>query len=237
MGLLPVTAGRAVRTARPAAALLAIAVVVGACGSARVDQLPPAAGPDAAPVPSASPIGSVMPTTPDAAAAATKPLLTADLRDGSLHLSLDPRARTLTLTDALGGKQLDRIPAGVGPTQVACTPQGPCYVTDTTGDALLVIRVAADGRSMRLSRRVYVAGAPYAIAVDSARRRLWVTLTARDELVEFGAHAQPHILRRHPTVQQPDGVRVDAKSGDVTVIGVRPPQLQRLTDPATPDRP
>lgn len=229
------------RSARRRAALAFVAAMssaaFAACGSAAVDDLPAAAGPDRAPAPKATPLGSVMATTPDAAESGATPARSAELRSGSLRVMLEPRARMLRLEDVLGGETRDRIAVGVGPTQVACTSQGPCYVTDTTGDALLVIRVAADGRSMRLSRRTYVAGAPYAIAVDAVRKRIWVTLTARDEVVEFAAHAQPHILRRHPTVQQPDGVRVDERSGDVIVTGTRPPRLQRLPDPSTPDRP
>lgn len=182
-------------------------------------------------------MGRVTPTTLSAAATATRPQRVDTLRDGTLRVVLDPRARTLALQPGRGGATLDEVNVGVGPTQVACASGGPCYVTDTTGDSLLVVRVATDGRSMRLSRRVYVAGAPYAIAVDRERRRLWVTLTGRSELIELGAHARPHILRRHATVRQPDGVRVDPASGDVTVIGMDPARLQRLANPASPDRP
>ena len=218
------------------AGLAAVALLASGCGSASVSELPPAAGPSTAPPAASMPPGRVMPLTDDAAEVAVKPAREATLRGEALRVVLDPRARTLRLQDA-GGAVADHIPVGVGPTQVACASRGPCYVTDTTGDALLVVRVAADGRSLRLSRRVYVDGAPYAIAVDRQRRRLWVTLTARNELVELPAHGRPHILRRHPTVRQPDGVRVDPGSGDVTVTGLRPPQAQILIDPATPDRP
>ena len=214
-----------------------ITVMLGGCGSASIQDLPAAAGPDRAPVPSKQPAGSVMVSNPEQTESVGMPRRSADLRDGRLRLVLEPRARMLRLVDTIGGAVVDRIPVGIGPTQVACTPQGPCFVTDTTGDALLVIRVAPDGRSMRLSRRVFVAGAPYAIAVDPRRKRLWVTLTPRNELVELGAHGRPHILRRYPTVQQPDGVRVDAPSGDVAVIGTAPPRTQTLADPASPDRP
>ncbi len=212
-------------------------LAISGCGSASVDELPPAAGPDRAPAPRQPLDGTLRTITAERATAEAQPRLQDDLRDGTLRVQLSPRARTLALLDGRSGAQIDEIPVGVGPTQVACASGGPCYVTDTTGDALLVVRVAVDGRSMRLSRRVYVAGAPYAIAVDRERRRLWVTLTGRSELVEFGAHARPHILRRWPTVQQPDGVRVDAATGDVTIIGTDPPRRQRLDDPASPDRP
>jgi hypothetical protein len=217
-------------------AALACTLAAG-CGSATVAELPAPAGPDRAPAPTTQPIGAVMASSRDAVDRAATPRRSAELRGGQLQVVLEPRARALLLEDARSGKQLDEIPVGVGPTQVGCAANGPCFVTDTTGDALLVVRVAADGRSLRLSRRVYLAGAPYAIAVDRERRRLWVTLTGRNELVELGAHGRPHILRRHPTVQQPDGARVDPATGDVTVIGLHPPRLQLLPDPASADRP
>lgn len=226
------------RSPRPVAlaACLAAATLAG-CGSATIDELPPAAGPDRAPPSPSQPAGEITTTTPESAANATRPQRSDDLRDGTLRVVLDPRARTLKLQDARQSTTIDEVTVGVGPTQVACASGGPCYVTDTTGDALLVVRIAADGRRMRLSRRVYVAGAPYAIAVDRERRRIWVTLTGRSELVELGAHRRPHILQRLPTVRQPDGVRVDEATGEVTVIGTAPARLQQLTNPASPDRP
>lgn len=151
-------------------------------------------------------------------------------------MTLDPRSRQLRLLDTVSGAERGSIAVGVGPSQVVCAQLGPCFVTDTTGDALLVVRIAADGRSLRLVRRVYVDGAPYAIAIDPKAKRLWVTLTARNELVELGAHGRPHILRRYPTVRQPDAVWVSESSGDVLVTGRRPPLNQRLAHPATPDR-
>lgn len=221
----------------PRAVLLAAVALLAGCGSASVDELPRPAGPDRAPVPTSGAIpGQIMDSSRDAAEPLVAPRRAALLRRGSLRVVLEPRARTLRLEDPIGGAKLDEVPVGVGPTQVDCAAGGPCFVTDTTGDAVLVVRVAADGRSLRLVRRVYVAGAPYAIAVDRERQRMWVTLTARNEVVELGAHGRPHILRRYPTVRQPDGVRVDERSGDVTIAGTAPPQLQRLSDPATPDR-
>lgn len=230
----------AVHAARPGrrryVPALAVLLAAGGCGSASVAELPPAAGPDRSPAPRGPLDGEVRATSAESARRAVAPRRADLLRSGTLRVVLDPRARTLQLQEARSGASIDEIPVGVGPTQVACASRGPCFVTDTTGDALLVVRVANDGRSMRLVRRVYVAGAPYAIAVDRERRRTWVTLTGRSELVEFGAHGRPHILRRRSVVRQPDGVRVDRATGDVTVTGLVPPQVQVLPDPATADR-
>lgn len=217
-------------------ALLAATALAG-CGSASTSDLPAPAQPDRSPALATAPRGTVTPMSREAAESAATPHRTAMLRGNSLRVVLDPQARTLTLIDAVGGAVRTTIPVGVGPTQLVCNAQGPCFVTDTTGDALLVVRVSPDGEQLRLTRRVYLAGAPYAIAVDPQRRRLWVTLTARNELAELGAHGRPHVLSRRPTVRQPDGVWVSPKSGDVIVTGLVPPQDQRLTDPASPDRP
>lgn len=164
---------------------------------------------------------------------ATQPGGLASLRDGTLLLVVSVRERVVELFDARTLERRDRIPVGVGPTHVVCSPDGPCFVTDTEGDALLVVRVAADGRSLRLSRRVYLDGAPYGIAIDPDRTRLWVTLTARNELVELPAHGRPHVLARRPTVQQADTVAVDTSNGDVVVTGRTHGELQLLRNPAS----
>ena len=165
---------------------------------------------------------------------ATQPGGVTSLRDGKLIAVVSVRERVLELFDAVTLRRLAVAPAGVGPTHVVCAPTGPCFVADTEGDAVLVFRVGADG-SLRLTRRVYVAGAPYGIAIDPERRRLWVTLTARNELVELPAHRRPHIIQRLPTVRQPDTVAVDTSTGDVAVTGRTNGVLQVLRDPASPD--
>jgi hypothetical protein len=116
---------------------------------------------------------------------------------------LDPRARVLRVGGA-------RVSAGVGPTHAVCATW--CYVTDTRGDALLVFRHA------ELVRRLYLPGGPYGIALDARRRLLYVTLPARNELVQLPAHGRPHALRRWPIVRRAREVTVGA-SGEVTVIG------------------
>lgn len=164
---------------------------------------------------------------------ATQPGGVASLRDGRLLVVVSVRERVAELFDARTLERRARIPVGVGPTHVVCAPEGPCFVTDTDGDALLVVRVGADGRSLRLSRRVFLDGSPYGIALDPERQRLWVTLTARNELVELPAHGRPHVLARLPTVQQPDTVAVDTSTGDVAITGRTRGELQILRDPAS----
>jgi hypothetical protein len=108
-----------------------------------------------------------------------------------------------------------RTGAGIGPAQVVAH-RGRLYVTDTEGDALLVFVVRPQ---LEHVRRVFHAGAPYAIAVDHPRARQWITLTQRNELVEAPAHALPFPSRCWPTVRGPDAVAVDARGGRVLVGG------------------
>jgi DNA-binding beta-propeller fold protein YncE len=128
----------------------------------------------------------------------------------------------LELYDPHALRRVARAPAGVGPTHVAAA--GPwIYVTDTDGGALLVFRISPE---LELVRRYPLPGSPYGIALDPVRRRLWVTLTARNELAELPAHGRPHALRRFATVRQPNGVAIDASTGRAFVTGRADRELQ-----------
>jgi DNA-binding beta-propeller fold protein YncE len=126
------------------------------------------------------------------------------------------RERRLELYDARTRRRIDSAPAGLGPTHAACLPSGPCYVLDTQGGAVLVYSLHPH---LEPTRRLYLPGGPYGIALDPLRRRLWVTLPALNQLVELPAHGRPHVLRRFATVRQPDSVAVDERSGRVFVTG------------------
>jgi DNA-binding beta-propeller fold protein YncE len=128
------------------------------------------------------------------------------------------RERRLELYDAHTLRRIGSAPAGVGPTHVACvSPTGPCYVLDTRGGAILVYSLS--GHHLEPTRRLYLPGGPYGVAIDTTRHRLWVTLPALNELVELPAHGRPHVLRRFQTVRQPDSVAVDERTGRVFVTG------------------
>jgi hypothetical protein len=159
---------RAVAARRAVGLAVAASMLLAGCGSAGVARLPPAAGPDR-----------------DVAALA-----------GGRSVVLLGRDRVVELRDARG-RIVGRAPAGVGPAHVACVDRAAsrawCYVTDTRGNALLVFAV---GAAIEPQRRLYLAGGPYRISVDHARRRLLVTLRASGELAELPAHGRPHVLRR-----------------------------------------
>jgi DNA-binding beta-propeller fold protein YncE len=134
---------------------------------------------------------------------------------GRLVVVLAERERALSLYDAGTGRRLATAPAGIGPTHVAVLGDD-AFVADTRGGTLLVFSLRP---RLQLVRRANLRGGPYGLALDPSRRRLWVTLTARNELVEVTADRRPRVLRRVPTVRQPDGVALDPRSGLVVVTG------------------
>jgi DNA-binding beta-propeller fold protein YncE len=137
------------------------------------------------------------------------------------------RAYTFELLDPEtlrgGGSQA----AGAGPTHAVADPDGRVYVTDTRGDALSVF---ATRPRLKFVGRVRLPGSPYGIAIDPRRGRLWVTLTARNELVELSLGDVPRERRRLRTVRQPNTVAVDLRRGRVAVASRTDGTLQ-VVDP------
>ena len=204
-----------------AASVLVAAMLAAGCGSAAPDELPPPAGPRASPPPSVAPAGRV-----EAGATIPRALLPPEPAVlGDRVAVVRPREREVELQEAATGRPLSRASAGVGPARAAAHDRW-LWVTDTAGEALLVFRTRPE---LELVRRVYLPGGPYAIAYDRERFRLWVTLTATNEVVELPAHGRPRELRRFPTVRQPDAVAVDAAGGPVLIGGAD--ALQRLVPP------
>jgi DNA-binding beta-propeller fold protein YncE len=197
--------------------LLVVAVVAG-CGSETVHELPLAAEPARAPALTVPPAGRVV------ASGRAPASLTADttastsavaLHDPDRLVRVDGRARVLELYDPRTLKRVARAPAGVGPTHVVAVSDR-LYVADTQGGALLVF---ATRPKLALVRRVYLPGGPYGMAVDPVRHRLWVTLTARNEVVSLPANGRPRPLVYLPTVRQPDSVALDPELGTLAVTG------------------
>jgi DNA-binding beta-propeller fold protein YncE len=137
------------------------------------------------------------------------------------------RERVLEVYDSETLELIGRAPAGAGPTHVVDGEGGLAYVIDTAGDGLLVFETRGE---LRILRRYPLLGAPYGAASDLRNGRLWVTLTARNELVELATGARPHRLASYPTVRQPNTVAVDPSSGRVFVTGKVDGVLQ-LLDP------
>lgn len=154
--------------------------------------------------------GRVVRTVP----VATQPGGLAALRDRAVAV-VSVRERVLELYDARTLRRTARVPAGVGPTHVAAAGDY-LYVADTHGGALLVFSTRP---KLQLVRRVFLPGAPYGLALDPERHRLWVTLTARNQVVALTATSHPRAVERLPAVRQPDSVAVDSALGTVAVTG------------------
>jgi DNA-binding beta-propeller fold protein YncE len=133
------------------------------------------------------------------------------------------RERALEIYDAESLEATDRVDVGVGPTHVVGAGER-FFVVDTRGNALLEVRLDP----LRIHRRTHLEGAPYGIAIDRVRRRYWVTLTARNEVAELTDH---RVLRRFPTVRQPNSVAVDERSGRVFVASRKNGTLQFFDPP------
>ena len=133
------------------------------------------------------------------------------------------RARKLEVFDARTLESSGAVDLGIGPTHIAGGGRR-FFVVDTRGGSLLEMRL----NPLRKQRRTYLGGAPYGIARDSERRRYWVTLTERNEVVEL---TDRRALRRFPTVRQPNSVAVDPDSGRVFVASRKDGTLQFFDPP------
>jgi DNA-binding beta-propeller fold protein YncE len=128
------------------------------------------------------------------------------------------RARALEVFDTETLDSEGTVSVGIGPTHVV-GGGARFFVVDTRGDALLEVRLDP----LRVHRRTHLGGAPYAIALDPERRRYWVTLTAFNQVAEL---TDRRVLRRFPTVRQPNSVAVDPRSGRVFVASRKDGTLQ-----------
>lgn len=134
------------------------------------------------------------------------------------------RERVLALFDPRTLRKTAQAGAGVGPTHVVSDGTGRAFVVDTQGNSLLVFHARP---KLEIVRRIALAGTPYGVAVDRPRHRLWVTLTATNELAELSDH---RVIRRFPTIRMPDTVTVNERTGRVYVASPVSDQLQ-IIDP------
>lgn len=132
--------------------------------------------------------------------------------DGRLLGAVGVRGRQLELFDTRALRSLGRLDAGVGPTHLVALGRS-FFVVDTRGNSVLEVAVDPE---LVVRRRTRVNGRPYGVAVDRRRKRLWITLTERNELVELSTRKRVRVL---PTVRQPNTVAVDERSGRVFVTG------------------
>ncbi|MGC0364199.1 DNA-binding beta-propeller fold protein YncE [Rhodococcus sp. 27YEA15] len=131
------------------------------------------------------------------------------------HLSaLDHRQTSLTAINLDSYGLGIALRAGEGATHLTTDRFGRVLITDTTGDELLVF--TAD--PLLMHQRYPVGLSPYAIAYDETADRVWVTLTATNEVVGFDLSSGiPVETGRFRTVRQPNSLAVDSESGNLIV--------------------
>jgi DNA-binding beta-propeller fold protein YncE len=133
------------------------------------------------------------------------------------------RARRLQLFDAATLHLVADVPLAGGPSHVAAFGDQ-IYVVDTGGTH---VRVFSRLPHLHQIGSVRVPASPLGMAVDAAHSRLWLTCTAGNRLVELSlVGSLPRLVANLPTVREPDTVAVDAVTGTVFVVGVRPGTLQ-----------
>jgi len=158
-------------------------------------------------------------------AAPAQPGGVASSPDGSVVVVVGVRGRRIEAYTP-DGRSLGATACGVGPTHVRAGAGGLFYVADTQGGAVLVFRAGSEG--IRQVGQVKTdGGAPYGLAVDTARSRLYVTLTATNQLRSYRIDGDKLIAESEwASVRQPNDVAVDDATGRVVVAGTADGVLQ-----------
>lgn len=122
-------------------------------------------------------------------------------------------------------RPLGTLTVGDGPTHEAEVGHGRLVVIDTRGNQLLLV----DPVARRVIMRLAMPGVPYGIASDPTTGRVWVTLTATNQVVQVKVDGDRlEVVRRWSTVQQPNTLGYDPADRCLFVAGVTLAQLQRI---------
>ena len=139
--------------------------------------------------------------------------------------AVDVRGARLYRWDERTLRPLGSVPVGAGPTHEAAVGPDRLLVTDTRGGRLLLV----DARAGRVVATTALPGSPYGLATDPATGRAWVTLTARNEVVQLAVRGDSvREVRSWPTVGQPDTVAYQGAGRCLFVTGTAGAQLQRI---------
>jgi hypothetical protein len=140
---------------------------------------------------------------------------------------LDRGQTSVTTVDASGTKQEHALRAGEGATTMVGDPLGRLLVADTRGDGLLVFGTDP----LILRQRSPVRGAPYGLA--GSRSLAWVSETATNSVVGYDlATGIPVEKVRHRTVQQPNSLAFDDRTGTLFVVSGAGAGVQVITGAA-----
>jgi YVTN family beta-propeller protein len=129
---------------------------------------------------------------------------------------VDVRRNDVTLIDARTLKRIASLPAGAGPTHAAAGAGSTLYVIDTRGDAVDAFTARP---TLKRTGKLRLRGTPYGVAIDAQRHRLWVTMTATNQLAEISIadSSRPSVIATYPTARQPNTVAIDPTTGRVFV--------------------
>jgi DNA-binding beta-propeller fold protein YncE len=142
----------------------------------------------------------------------------------------DVRKNDLPMYDAAALTVVGSVAAGTGPTHVVADRHGRLIVTDTRGDT---VRVSSPRPTPREVGTVAQSGGPYGITYDPVRDLLWVTSTGVNEVVGYDmTDATPREVQRLPTVQYPNTLGVDERTGRLFIAGVPGGVVQMVDAPS-----
>ncbi len=133
----------------------------------------------------------------------------------------DVQGNGVWVYDGSSHQQVAQGPVGMKLTHAVAMSGDVAAFADTDGGAVFVERI--DPQLTQIAK-IDAPGKPYGLAYDAARRRLYVTLTAPNlmRVIDTSNAAKPRVLADLPTVQQPNSVAVDPRSGAVLVTGSDP---------------
>lgn len=145
---------------------------------------------------------------------------------GSTFAVVDVHAFTLSTYDVASLRRSAITKAGKGPTHGVLLGGGRLLVADTRGNELLVYRISP----LTLLGRLATPGTPYGLASDASTNTVWVTLTARNEVIGVDvAGATPKVTATYATVRQPNTVAVAPGSHQLWVTGTADGVVQSIT--------
>jgi YD repeat-containing protein len=140
---------------------------------------------------------------------------------GNYAAVADVQGNGVWVYDGPGRRQVAHAQVGTKLTHAVALSDDLAAFADTDGDAVLIERI--DPQVTEVAR-VDTPGKPYGLSYDAQRRRLFVTLTATNQLLAIGLSdaTKPRMLGAVPTVQQPNSIAVESRSGRVLITGSNP---------------
>jgi DNA-binding beta-propeller fold protein YncE len=133
----------------------------------------------------------------------------------------DVQGNGVWVYDGSTHQQVAQGPVGIKLTHAVAMSGDLAAFADTDGGAVFVEHI--DPQLAQIAK-IDAPGKPYGLAYDTARRRLYVTLTASNlmRMIDISDATKPRVLGDVPTVQQPNSVAIDPRSGNVLVTGSDP---------------